>query len=71
MSDDPDELPQQIRDAIPPGQEQQAFDAISLSPHPDAASVLSLIGRNHPDKRIAKAARKSAYRAASRPNRDR
>jgi hypothetical protein len=71
MSDDPDELPQQIRDAIPPGQEQQAFDAISLSPHPDAASVLSLIGKHHPDKRIAKAARKSAYRAASRPNRDR
>jgi hypothetical protein len=71
MSDDPDELPQQIRDAIPPGQEQQAFDAISLSPHPDAASVLSLIGRHHPDKRIAKAARRSAYRAASRPDRDR
>jgi hypothetical protein len=71
MSDDPEELPQQIRDAIPGGQEQQAFDAISLSPHPSAASVLSLIGRNHPDKRIAKAARKSAYRAASRPNRDR
>jgi hypothetical protein len=71
MSDDPDELPQQIRDAIPPGQEQQAFDAISLSPHPDAASVLSLIGKHHPDKRIAKAARRSAYRAASRPDRDR
>src|SRR5258708_5020213 len=70
-SDDPDALPGQIRDSIPPGQEQQAFDAISLSPHPDAASVLSLIGRHHPDKRIAKAARRSAYRAASRPDRDR
>jgi hypothetical protein len=67
MSDDPDDLPQQIRDAIPAGQEQQAFEAISLSPHPDAASVLSLIGRHHPDKRIAKAARRSAFRAASRP----
>lgn len=67
MPDDPEELPQQIRDAIPPGQEQQAFDAISLSRHPDAASVLSLIGRHHPDKRIAKAARRSAYKAASRP----
>ena len=66
-SDDPDELPQQIRDSIPPGQEQQAFDAISLSPHPDAASVLSLIGKHHPDKQIAKAARKSAYKIASRP----
>lgn len=67
MSDDLDELPQQIREAIPPGQEQQAFDAISLSRHPDAASVLSLVGRHHPDKRIAKAARRSAYKAASRP----
>jgi hypothetical protein len=66
-SDDLEELPQQIRASIPPGQEQQAFDAISLSPHPDAASVLTLIGKHHPDKRIAKAARKSAYKVASRP----
>jgi hypothetical protein len=66
-SDDPDELPLQIRDSIPPGQEQQAFDAVALSPHPDAASVLSMIGKHHPDKRIAKAARKSAYKVASRP----
>ena len=36
-----------------------AFDAISLSPHPDAADVLSLIGKHHPDKQIAKAARRS------------
>jgi hypothetical protein len=67
MSGDPEDLPQQIRDAIPPGQEQSAFDAISLSPHPDAASVLALIGRHHPDKQIAKAARRSAHKAASRP----
>ena len=67
MSGDTDDLPRQIRDAIPAGQEQQAFDAISLSPHPDAASVLTLIGKHHPDKRIAKAARRSAYHAASRP----
>jgi hypothetical protein len=67
MSDSPDELPQQIRDSIPAGQEQQVFDAMSLSPHPDAASVLSLIGRHHPDNRIAKAARRSAFRAGTRP----
>jgi hypothetical protein len=66
-ADDPAELPQQIRDSIPPGQEQEAFDAISMSPHPDAASVLSMIGKHHPDTRIAKAARKSAYKLASRP----
>jgi hypothetical protein len=68
-SDDPEELPRQVRDSVPPGQEQQIFDAMSRSPHPEAASALSLIGQHHPDKRIAKAARRSAYRAASRPNR--
>jgi hypothetical protein len=67
MSGDPEDLPQRIRDTIPAGQEQQAFDAISLSPHPDAADVLTLIGRHHPDKQIAKAARRSAHKAASRP----
>jgi hypothetical protein len=67
VSDSPDELPQQLREAVPAGQEQQVFDAISVSAHPDAAGVLSLIGQHHPDKRIAKTARRSAYRAASRP----
>jgi len=35
-------------------------------PHPEAADVLTVIGRQHPDKKIAKLARKSAYKAASR-----
>jgi len=65
-SDSPEELPQRLRESVPTGQEQRVFDAMSLSPHPDAASVLSLIGKHHPDKRIAKAARRSAYRAGSR-----
>jgi hypothetical protein len=67
MAEAPDELPQQVRDSIPAGTEQQAFGAMSRSLHPDAASVLSLIGKHHPDKRIAKAARTSAFRAGSRP----
>ena len=66
-SGDPDELQEQMRDAIPAGQEQQAFDAIAVSPHPDAAAVLTLIGKHHPDKQIAKAGRRSAHRASSRP----
>jgi hypothetical protein len=69
MSDDPDEMPQQIRGSVPPGQEQQIFDAMARSPHPDAASMLTLIGQRHPDKGIAKAARRSAHRAATRPKR--
>jgi hypothetical protein len=67
MADPPDDLPQLVSDSIPAGTEQQAFAAMSVSPHPDAASVLSLIGKHHPDKRIAKAARTSAFRAGSRP----
>jgi hypothetical protein len=67
ICDSPEELPRQLRESVPAGQEQRVFDAMSLSPHPDAASVLSMIGRHHPDKRIAKAARRSAYRAGSRP----
>jgi hypothetical protein len=43
------------------------FDAISRSPHPDAATVLSLVGKHHPDKRVAKAARGSAHHARTRP----
>ncbi len=67
MARTPDDLPQFVCDSIPADTEQQAFDAMSLSPHPDAASVLTLIGKHHPDKRIAKAARTSAFRAGSRP----
>jgi hypothetical protein len=67
LSGVPEELPQQISEAIPAGQEQQVFDAISRSPHPDAADVLSLIGRHHPDKLIAKAARGCSHRARIRP----
>jgi hypothetical protein len=36
-------------------------------PHPDVANVLTVIGRYHPDKRVAKLARTSADKAASRP----
>lgn len=67
LSDSLDELPAQITESIAPGEEQQLFDAISRSPHPDAAAALSLIGRHHPDKRIAKAARGAAHRARTRP----
>jgi hypothetical protein len=67
LFDEPDEMAQQIRDSIPAGQEEEMFDAMSRSPHPDAADALSLIGEHYPDKQIAKAARRSAHRAASRP----
>jgi hypothetical protein len=70
LSDDaghePGILAQRLGERIPPGQELVAFELIARVPHPAAADVLTVIGRNHPDKRIAKLARKSAYKAATR-----
>jgi hypothetical protein len=34
--------------------------------HPDVADVLRALGDHHPDKEIAKAARKAAFKARSR-----
>ncbi len=70
VSDDadyePEALATELGEAIPAGQELAVFELIARVPHPDAADVLTVIGRHHPDKKIAKLARKSAYKAASR-----
>ena len=63
---EPAALAKRLGEAIPAGREPAAFEMMARVPHPDAASVLTVIGRHHPDKKIAKAARKSAYKAASR-----
>jgi hypothetical protein len=63
---DPAALAERLREAIPAGEEPAVFEMMARVPHPDAANVLTVIGRHYPDKRIAKAARKSAYKAASR-----
>jgi hypothetical protein len=59
-------LGERLSEAIPAGQEPAVFEMMARVRHPDAASVLTVIGRHHPDKKTAKAARKSAYKAASR-----
>jgi hypothetical protein len=70
VSDDadyePGALATELGEAIPAGQELAVFELMARVPHPDAADVLTMIGRHHPDKKIAKLARKSAYKAASR-----
>jgi hypothetical protein len=63
---EPAELAKRLGEAIPAGREPAAFEMMARVPHPDAATVLTVIGKYHPDKKIAKAARKSAYKAASR-----
>ena len=63
---EPEALAKRLGDAIPAGQEPAMFESMARIPHRDAANVLTVIGKLHPDKKIAKLARKSAYKAASR-----
>ena len=65
---EPDELAAELAETMPEGAGELMFDAMSRLPHPDAATVLTLIGEQHPDKKTAKAARRFAYKAASRLN---
>lgn len=58
---EPDELAQSLDEAVPPG-EEQIFEQIWRLDHPCAHEVLLLIGNNHPDKKVAKAARKAAFK---------
>jgi hypothetical protein len=64
---DPDDLAVSFREAVPLGQEVPLFDAMARSEHPDAEDVLEHLGKYHPDKQVAKAARTAAHKAASRP----
>jgi hypothetical protein len=63
---DPDEIAAAFREAVPAGQEAALFDAMGRCAHPDVVDVLNHIGRYHPDKQVAKAARTAAHRALSR-----
>ena len=65
---EPGELARQLGDSVPDGQEEMMFGVMARLPHPDVADVLTLIGTHHPDKKVAKAARRSAYRASGRMN---
>jgi hypothetical protein len=51
---------------LPAGAEEDLLDAMWRLPHPDALEVLEVVGEYHPDKKIAKLARRAAHRAASR-----
>jgi hypothetical protein len=63
---EPEALVKRLGETVPAGQELAVFELMARVPHPDAADVLTVIGKHHPDKKIAKLARKSAYKAATR-----
>jgi hypothetical protein len=57
---DPEELAAQFREAIPEGEESWIFGLMSQSSRPEVARALTMVARYHPDKRIAKDARRAA-----------
>ena len=63
---EPEALVKRLGETVPAGQELAVFELMARVQHPDAADVLAVIGKHHPDKKVAKLARKSAYKAASR-----
>jgi hypothetical protein len=60
------ELEVSFREAVPAGREQQLFEGMGRSTHPEAVRVLSYLGEYHPDEQIAKAARSAAQKASAR-----
>jgi len=62
---DPELIAAQFREAVPGGEEGWIFGLMSMGSHPDVVRVLTVLGRYHPDRRIAREARKAAHRAAA------
>ncbi len=63
--DDPAAIAEELAKAAA-GDEVALLEHVWRLPHPDAAAALALIGERHPEKKTAKAARKAAFKAASR-----
>lgn len=64
---EPDEITDHLREALPPGEQAQILlDVMWRLEHPDVVEVLTLVGDHHPEKKVAKAARKCAFKANSR-----
>jgi len=64
---DPAELAEAFAEAMPPdGDTAQFLDLLSRAPHPESLDVLEHIGEYHPDKLIAKEAKKVLYKASMR-----
>ncbi len=57
---DPDEIAAQFAEAVPAGEETWIFGLMARSSHPDVGQVLDVLSSHHPDRRVAKDARKAA-----------
>jgi hypothetical protein len=57
---DPDQLAAQFAEAVPAGEETWIFGLMADSSHPDVARVLHVLSMYHPDRRVARGARRAA-----------
>jgi hypothetical protein len=57
---DPDEIAAEFAQAVPPGEEGWVFGLMSQSSHPEVARFLGMLSTYHPDRQIARDARKAA-----------
>jgi hypothetical protein len=57
---DPDEIAAQFAEAVPAGEEEWIFELMARSSHPDVGRVLDVLDAYHPDRRVARNARKAA-----------
>jgi hypothetical protein len=63
IDDDPELLSELVRDLV--ARHEGFFDEAWRVDHPSTADVLEAMGRLHPDKKVAKEARKAAFKARS------
>lgn len=61
---DPGRVAVRFTEVIPAGEEGRAFGLLARSTHPDTRRLLELLGLYHPDRNIAREARKAARAAA-------
>jgi hypothetical protein len=68
LAEDDEELLEELVRGIPVREEPETFFSAAWQvDHPATAEVLDALGRLHPDKTVAKEARKAAFKARSRP----
>ncbi|MET0135961.1 MAG: hypothetical protein ABW215_20465 [Kibdelosporangium sp.] len=64
--DDDEEFAEALGASLPAGEEEPILEVMWRLDHPEAFAVLTLIGEQHPDKRVGKLARKAAHKASTK-----
>jgi hypothetical protein len=62
---DPEHLAAMFSQTVPADRREMIFDQLWRSPHPEAERVLDHLGTHHPDRKIAKEARRAAFKATT------